>query len=83
MIDYVESKIARREYEERVQSMIRVDDYDVELKHTAGHWQAQPIGGLLLSIGQSIRLWSETLKPRHEPADEGQLKVQEASGLVR
>ncbi len=38
MIDVIESKIARREYEERVRSLARVEDYDVWLKSRAGNW---------------------------------------------
>jgi len=82
MIEYTASRLARQEHEERVRSMLPVDDYDVELKRSAGHWQAQPIGGLLLLIGQTVRSWSETLKPRQEPVEEDHLGVQEMGGVT-
>jgi hypothetical protein len=52
MLDYMESKLARSEYEERVHAIARINDIDAELNHSAGYWQARPIGALLASGAQ-------------------------------
>ena len=54
MIDYIASKSAHREYEERVRSLTPVRDYDEWLKSEAGHWQSPSLGGVLSSLVKSL-----------------------------
>jgi hypothetical protein len=64
MIEYLESKIARQEYEERVRGLARIDDYDVWLTPRAGNWLSQQVGSLLLSLGKSLAALTGRREPR-------------------
>jgi hypothetical protein len=77
MIDYVESKMARREYEERVRSLVPVEDYDAWLNGTAGHWQALSVGRLLSSLGTRIAAVRYRLKHSRQAQPDGTFSVQE------
>ena len=81
MIDYVESKIARREYEERVQSLTPIRDYDVELTHSAGHWQARPVGGLLAAMARHLSSLGTRLNHKPDVALDSPLVGQEQGSV--
>lgn len=66
MLDIVDSKIARQEYEERVRSLSQVGDYDKWLTRNGGSWLAKQAGSLLSSVGNSIASLGEKLNPKHE-----------------
>ncbi len=70
MLDVIESKIARREYEERVRSLARVEDYDVWLKSRAGNWIAREVGSLLSPLAVLAD------KLRHKPVIEVDTQAQ-------
>ncbi len=85
MIDYVESRIARREHDERVRALARVDDYDVWLTSRAGNWLSQSAGSLFVSLGKSLAALAGRLRPQRAivpdraPAERRQNR---ASGLT-
>jgi hypothetical protein len=81
MIDYTVSMIARMEHEERIRSLTPVHDYDVWLTHIAGHWQSQPLGGLLASLGKGLTILGARLKPKREAALDSSLVEQERGGM--
>src|SRR5579864_3204735 len=67
MLDYLESKIAWSEYEERVHAITRMSDIDAELARTAGHWQARPAAALLPSFAKGVVALVAKLIPRCSP----------------
>jgi hypothetical protein len=67
MLDYLQSKLARREYEERVRAMTPCDDIEAELKRTAGHWQARPFGAFLSFLAKSVSALANRFPHRRAP----------------
>ena len=69
MLDIIDSKIARQEYEERVRSLSQVGDYDKWLTRNGGSWLAKQAGSLLSSVGNSIAALGEKLNSREPEED--------------
>jgi len=81
VIEYIAFMSVRREQEEMLRSFAPAND-DVELTRSTGYWQAPLVGGLLASIGQSVRSLGKILIPKRETMDEGQLNIQEPTSLI-
>jgi len=73
MLDYIESKLARSEYEERVNAITRATDIDAELNRTAGHWQAHPVGTVLSSLAKNVGVFAAKFNRRRSPLGDGRV----------
>ncbi len=82
MIDYIASKAAYREHEERVQSFSRVDDYDVWLKDKGRRRQTQPLANLRSSLSKILTSVADKVRSRQEAATESQLTGQEPGSVT-
>jgi hypothetical protein len=69
MLEIIDSRIARQEYEERIRSLQQVVNYDSWLTDKAGSWLAQQAGSLLSSLGNGLVALGEKLAPRETEAD--------------
>jgi len=79
MLDYLESKIARSEYEERVRAITGVTDIDAELNRRGGHWQAQAVGTLLSSLAKGVGIFAAKFNRRRSPAGDSRIIEPETS----
>ena len=62
MIDYIASKTAYREHEERVRSIRPNDNEEALLTREAGQWQAPQLGSLLVSLGKGLATFAAQLR---------------------
>ena len=81
MLDYMESKSARREYEERVESLAPVKDYDAWLTHQAGNWQAPSAGMFISSLASGLASLGSRLKRKPETSPDSLPATPERSGV--
>src|SRR5258708_16705818 len=81
MLDYMESKSARREYEERVEALAPVKDYDAWLTHQAGNWQAPSAGMFISSLASGLASLGNRLKRRPEASPDGLPATPERSAV--
>jgi hypothetical protein len=92
MIDgYLASKIARMEYEERVQALVREekllndilpDDLDVWIAHRAGAWRFPKVGCLLSAFGSGLAAIGEKVKRERGMAHEVPPSGQQESSVL-
>ena len=79
MIDYIASKTAYREYEERVRTIRPIDNEELWLTREAGQWQAPQIGSLLVSLRKGLATFAARLRTDQNTRQDSKVSEQKQS----
>ena len=77
MYDYVAIMIARTEYEQRVQSMTPIQDFDGWIRDDPPPWVSRKVGQLLCALGNTLASVGERMRNGRGIVLESSLPMQE------